>query len=30
VFRDPEQAKTLGDKLAAVIERGKAGCLFRK
>jgi len=30
VFRDPEQARTLSDKLAAVIERGKAGCLFRK
>ena len=30
VFRDPEQAKTLSDKLAAVIERGKAGCLIRK
>jgi hypothetical protein len=30
VFRDPEQARALSDKLAAVIERGKAGCLFRK
>ena len=30
VFRDPEQARTLSDKLAAVIERGKTGCLFRK
>jgi hypothetical protein len=28
VFRDPEQARTLVDKLAAVIERGKAGCLI--
>ena len=30
VFRDPDQARTLTDKLAAVIERGKAGCLIRK
>jgi hypothetical protein len=30
VFRDPEQARTLGDKLAAVVERGKAACLMRK
>jgi hypothetical protein len=30
VFRDPDQARTLSDKLAAVIERGKAGCLIRK
>jgi hypothetical protein len=30
VFRDPEQARTLSDKLAAVIERGKAACLIRK
>ncbi len=30
VFRDPEQARTLSDKLAAVIERGKAGCFIRQ
>jgi hypothetical protein len=30
VFRDPEQARTLGDKLAAVVERGKAACLIAK
>jgi hypothetical protein len=30
VFRDPDQARALTDKLAAVIERGKAGCLFSK
>jgi hypothetical protein len=30
VFRDPDQARTLSDKLAAVIERGKAGCLIAK
>jgi hypothetical protein len=30
VFRDPEQARTLSAKLAAVIERGKAACLIKK
>ena len=30
VFRDPEQARTLSAKLAAVIERGKAACLIDK
>jgi hypothetical protein len=30
VFRDPDQAQALSDKLAAAIERGKAGCLIRK
>ena len=30
VVRDPEQAKTLSDNVAAVLERGKAVCLFRK
>jgi hypothetical protein len=30
VFRDPEQARTLSDKLAAVIARGKAGCFISK
>ena len=30
VFRDPDQARTLSDKLAVVIERGKAACLIRK
>ena len=30
VFRDPDQARALTDKLAAVIGRGKAACLFRK
>jgi hypothetical protein len=30
VFRDPEQARTLSEKLAAVIERGKAACLIGK
>jgi len=29
VFRDPEQARTLSAKLAAVIERGKAACLIK-
>jgi hypothetical protein len=29
VFRDPEQAGALSAKLAAVIERGKAACLFK-
>jgi hypothetical protein len=30
VFRDPDQARALTEKLAAVIERGRAGCLIRK
>jgi hypothetical protein len=30
LFRDPEQAGTLSDKLAAVVERGKAGCFIRQ
>ena len=30
VFRDPDQSRTLSDKLAAVLERGKAACLIRK
>ena len=30
VFRDPDQARTLVDKLAAVTERAKAGCFIAK
>jgi hypothetical protein len=29
VFRDPDQARTLVEKLAGVVERGKARCLIR-
>ena len=30
VFRDPDQARTLVDKLAAVTERAKTGCFIPK
>lgn len=29
VFRDPDQARTLTDKLEAAIERGRAACFVR-